>query len=336
MTERRYDLLTGQWRTFLTRRQEGTPSTDRCPLCPTKPGAPPTDVPEAAYQIVVLDNRFAALRPDPPDPSLPSTYLYRVEPSYGAAELVLYTDQHDLTFADLPVARIVRLIDVWADRYAVLGGRDEVEYVFIFENKGVETGVTMRHPHAQIYGFPDIPPAALAELVRGQRHRERYGTCVMCDVVATERADGARVLAANDHFLAYVPFAARFPYEVHIASKRHATSLLDLTDPERWSLAEMMKRVTTGFDALFDVSLPYVMSMHQAPVRGERWLAVSHLHIEFTPPNRTAETVTYLAGSEIGAQAFINDTSPEVTAGDLRRAFARASADQAFLPPEAG
>jgi UDPglucose--hexose-1-phosphate uridylyltransferase len=326
VTERRYDPLTGEWRIFAPAGLDRTSvrPSDQCPLCPTRPGGPVTEVPAPAYQIAVLDDRFPSMTAHPPAPALAGTQLYGVAPALGAAELVLYTDRHDQTFADLDVARIARLVDVWADRYAVLGSRDEIEYVFVFENKGTVLGVTLEHPHGQVFGFPDLPPAVHDELTAAQRHLEQHGTCVVCDVVAHERSDGVRVVAANEHFVAYVPFAARFPYEVHVTSTRHATSLLDLSDPERLSLAALLKQVTQGFDALFDRSLPYVMSMHQAPVRGEHWLAVSHLHLEFTPPNRTADTLKHLAGPELGARAFVNDTQPEQTAAQLRDAVHKA------------
>jgi UDPglucose--hexose-1-phosphate uridylyltransferase len=280
-------------------------------------------VPEPAYQLVVFDNRFPALSPRPPVPSVPPTGLYDVTPAVGAAEVVLYTDRHDLTFADLDPERVRRLVDVWADRYSVLGARPEIGYVLEFENKGQVIGVTLDHPHGQIYGFPEIPPRPLRELEEAARlHRER-GTCVYCDVVATEQAEGLRVLASNAHVVAFVPFAARFPYEVHVAPWRHATSLLDLTAPERDSLAALLLDVTGAYDALFGFSLPYVMAMHQAPTDDGEWLHVAHLHVEFTPPHRTADKLKYLAGAELAGGAFVNDTVPEDTASALRAALAR-------------
>jgi UDPglucose--hexose-1-phosphate uridylyltransferase len=326
MTERRWDPTLGEWRTFATHRQTRTflPAADACPLCPTRDDAASTEIPRASYQLAVFDNRFPSLSAHAPEPTVPGTSLQPVEPALGATEVVLYSDRHDTTLADMDVEHIGRLIDVWADRYAVLGARDEVAYVFVFENKGKDIGVTLDHPHGQIYGYPDIPPRPLQELLTAQRHLELHGTCVWCDAVANERAEGVRVIDVNPSWVAYVPFAARFPYEVHIVSNRHATSLLDLTDPERAMLAQTMKSVLTGFDALFGFSLPYVMSMHQAPTVDGAWLSVSHFHIELTPVHRTATRLKYLAGSELGGGAFINDTVPESTAAELRAAVARA------------
>jgi len=246
--------------------------------------------------------------------------LYPVAASAGANEVVVYSDDHRLGLAQMGVDRIARVVEVWADRYAELGSRDEVAYVFVFENRGVAVGVTLHHPHGQIYAYPEIPPRARRELDVAIAHIEDYGTCVHCDVVARERADGIRVVAHNRSFLAYVPFAARFPYEIHVASLRHAASLLDLTDPERTALAEVLQTVLRAYDALFGFPLPYVMSMHQAPTDDGEHQHVSHFHIEFTPLHRTADKLKYLAGSELGAGAFINDTAPEDTAARLRAA----------------
>ena len=325
MTERRWDPVTGEWRTFATHRQDRTflPPAEFCPLCPTRDPAAPTEVPEPSYQLVVFDNKFPSLSPSPPIPSVAPTELYDVAPAVGAAEVVLYTDRHDLTFAELDRERVTRLVDVWADRYAALGARPDVGYVFVFENKGQVIGVTLDHPHGQIYGFPDVPPRPRRELEEAARFHEDRGTCVYCDVVAHEQAEGVRVVTSNAHFVAFVPFAARFPYEVHVAPWRHATSLLDLTDPERAALASLLLDVTGAYDALFGFSLPYVMAMHQSPTDDGEWLHVSHLHVEFTPPHRTAEKLKYLAGSELAGGAFINDTVPEDTASALRSALAR-------------
>ena len=326
MSERRLDPTTREWRTFSTERQERTflPPANKCPLCPTVDPAEPTEVPVPAYEIVVFDNRFPAFQARPPAPTVEGSDLYRVEPSRGAAEVVLYSDDHDLTLADMDAEHVQRLIDVWADRYAELGSREEVGYVFVFENKGEEVGVTLHHPHGQIYAYPEIPPRARRELDVAQAHIEQFGTCVFCDVVARERADGVRLVAENASFVAFVPFAARFPYEVHLMSRRHAASLLDLTDPERASLADLLLAVVRAYDALFGFSMPYVMSMHQAPTDDGRWQPISHLHIEFTPPYRTPTKLKYLAGSELGAGAFLNDAEPEQTAAQLRAAAASA------------
>ena len=324
MSERRRDPLTGQWRTYAAHRQNRTflPPEDHCPLCPTRREDAPTEVPRAEYDLVVFDNRFPSFVADAPPPSTPPTPLYLTEPAEGASEVVLFTDDHHATLADISVEQVEKVIDVWADRYADLGARPEVAYVFVFENKGEAVGVTLHHPHGQIYAYPEIPPIPKGELDVAQAYLEAHGTCVLCDVVARERADVVRVIHQNRSFVAFVPFAARFPYEVHVVARRHATSLLDLTAPERARLAALLSAVLKGYDRLFGFSLPYVMAMHQAPTADGHWLPISHFHIEFTPLHRTATKLKYLAGSELGAGAFINDTFPERTATELRSALA--------------
>ncbi|MDQ6725415.1 MAG: galactose-1-phosphate uridylyltransferase [Actinomycetota bacterium] len=322
MTERRYDPVTGEWRMFAGHRQGRTflPPDEFCPLCPTREGHPPTEIPLPAFDVVVFENRFPALVRQPPEPSVTGSSIYPVERSAGANEVLVYSDDHHLGLAEMDTARVARIVAVWADRYAELGGRPEVAYVFIFENRGVAVGVTLHHPHGQIYAYPEIPPRVRGELDTALAHFAAHGTCVFCDVVAQERADAVRIVAENGSFVAFVPFAARFPYEIHVTSLRHAASVLDLTDPERLALAGILGEVIRGYDRLFGFPLPYVMSMHQAPTDDGDHEHVSHFHIEFTPLHRTAEKLKYLAGSELGAGAFINDTAPEDTAARLRDA----------------
>jgi UDPglucose--hexose-1-phosphate uridylyltransferase len=322
VSERRLDPTTGEWTTFARHRQDRTflPSETQCPLCPTHEGGPPTEIPRPAYDIAVFDNRFPSFMAAPPAASVPGSEGFPVEPARGAAEVVVYSDSHTLTMAAMDVERIERIIAVWADRYGELTNREEVGYVLIFENKGVEMGVTLHHPHGQIYGFPDVPPRPLRELQAARAYRKTHGTCIFCDVVAKERFDGVRVVDENPSFLAFVPFAARFPYEVHIAARRHAPSLLDLSDPERRELARLLKRVLAGYDRLFGFPMPYVMALHQAPTDQARWQMIAHFHIELYPPYRTAGKLKYLAGSELGGGAFMNDVLPEAAAAALREA----------------
>jgi UDPglucose--hexose-1-phosphate uridylyltransferase len=324
MTERRLDPLTGEWRTFATHRQDRTflPPAEDCPLCPTSDPARPTEVPWSSFDIAVFDNRFPSLTAAPPAPSIEGAGPYAVEPAAGATEVIVYSDDHSATIPTLGVERVRLLVDVWADRYAALGERDEVAYVFLFENRGEAIGVTLHHPHGQVYAYPEVPPLAARELAAARQHLDTHGTCVLCDIAAQERADGARVVAQNRSFLAFVPFAARFPFEVHVAPVRHVPSLLDLSDLERDRFAELLVEVVTTYDGLFDFPLPYVMSIHQAPTGEGDWQEISHLHVEFTPFHRTAAKLKYLAGSELGAGAFLNDVAPEQAAAALRDAAA--------------
>ncbi len=319
MSELRWNPLLGEWLATATHRQDRTflPPADHCPLCPTTPRGFPTEVPESDYDIVVFENRFPSLRSSPAEPSVSSSDLYPVRPSQGVCEVVLYSPNHNSSLSEEPVEKIHKLVRVWTARFAELAALDFVKFVFIFENKGEAIGVTLHHPHGQIYAYPFVPPRLITELTQCAAHQERTGKCLLCDILAEEMRECRRVVADNDSFMAFLPFFARWPYETHLYSKRHFQALTDMTAEEQRDLAEMLKMVLVVFDKLFDIPLPYMMVIHQRPVDGDSY-DYYHFHIEFYPPLRTANKLKYLAGSEMGAGMFINDTLPEQKAAELR------------------
>jgi UDPglucose--hexose-1-phosphate uridylyltransferase len=319
MSERRWNPILGEWVITATHRQDRTflPPAEYCPLCPTKPGGTPTEIGRSTFDIAVFDNRFPSLRPDPEPPAVEGTALTPVEPSYGACEVVVYTPDHGSTLASMPVERVRRLIAVWAHRTLVLGARHEVAYVFVFENKGEQIGVTLHHPHGQIYAYPTVPPVLVREATNAATHRTTTARCLWCDLNAQELADDRRVVARGGGWIATVPFFARWPYEVHLTPERHVGWLHELDAAEVDGLARTLLTVIRKYDGLFDISLPYIMAIHQRPTDGGDHEGY-HLHVEFYPPHRTATKLKYLAGSEAGAGAFINDTLPEDTAAVLR------------------
>lgn len=319
MSELRWNPLLGEWVATATHRQERTflPPADFCPLCPTKPGGFPTEVPESDYDIVVFQNRFPSLRPDPEPPAVEGTQLYPVRPGVGECEVVLYSPHHSGTLADEPVEQIYKLVQVWTDRFHELSAQDFADYIFIFENKGEAIGVTLHHPHGQIYAYPFIPPRVARELEQSLAHHTSTGRCLICDILTEERRDGRRIVAENDSFAAVIPSFARWPYEVHLYSSRHLQALTDMTGAEQKDLAAMLKMVMVAYDQLFDMSFPYMMVLHQRPTDGKDYDHY-HFHIEFYPPLRTQTKLKYLAGSETGAGAFINDTLAEEKAAELR------------------
>jgi UDPglucose--hexose-1-phosphate uridylyltransferase len=321
LNQLRWDPTLGEWVAYATRRQDRTflPPAEYCPLCPTKPGGFPTEIEREHFDIVVFENKFPSFAPDAGAPDEPGSALTPTAPGRGVCEVVLYSDDHDSTLAGMSERRIANLVEVWADRYRELGAREEVQYVFIFENKGEAIGVTLHHPHGQIYAFPFIPPRPAKELRAAREYREdKDGSCLHCDVLVQEHEDGRRVVAKGEHFTAFVPFYARFPFEVHVYARRCAPSIADLDADERRDLASVLKRLLVGYDALFGFSLPYMMVMHQAPTDGGNYDGIAHFHIEFYPPNRTENKLKYLAGSETGAGAFIMDVLPEKSAETLR------------------
>ncbi len=324
MSEMRWNPLLGEWVVTATHRQQRTykPPKEYCPLCPTKPGSFPTEVPSSEYEIVVFENRFPSFRSPAPPPDIEGSELYPVAPASGICEVVLYSQEHDKTLVDMPESHIERLVRVWTDRYRELGSLDGIEYVFIFENRGDAVGVTLHHPHGQIYAFPFVPPIPRKELEQAAIHREKTGRCLLCDIVAEELRAGSgrsRIVCENDDFVAYVPFFARYPFEAHIAPKAHRESLLSFTDSERRSLAAILKAQVTAYDNLFGFPLPYMMVMHQAPT-GAAPQEGAHFHIEFYPLNRSEDKLKYLAGCESGAGTFITDMAPEDQAERLRAA----------------
>jgi UDPglucose--hexose-1-phosphate uridylyltransferase len=321
LNQLRWDPTLREWVAYATHRQDRTflPPAEYCPLCPSRPGGFPTEVPREHYEIAVFENRFPSFAPNASEPDEEGSVLTPTAPGRGICEVVLYSDDHDATLATMSERRIRNLIEVWADRYSELGASEEVEYVFIFENKGEAIGVTLHHPHGQIYGYPFIPPRPAKELEAAREYRaQKEGRCLHCDLLSQEHEDARRILAKGEHFTAFIPFYAHFPYEVHIYSRRCASSIADLEGAERRDLAAVLKRLLVGYDSLFGFSLPYMMVMHQAPTDGENYDGIAHFHIEFYPPNRTADKLKYLAGSETGAGAFIMDVLPEMTAETLR------------------
>jgi UDPglucose--hexose-1-phosphate uridylyltransferase len=189
----------------------------------------------------------------------------------------------------------------------------------IFENRGVEVGVTLHHPHGQIYGYPFLPPIPALE----QEADLRLGGCAPCTLMKRELEDARRIVHQNESVVAYVPYAARWAFEVHVVMREHRPSLLASQAAELRDLAQALQAIARGYDALFDRPFPYVMVVHQAPTTAAA--ADGHLHVEFYPPLRTADKLKYLAGSEQGAGTFISDTLPEESAGMLREAIARAA-----------
>jgi UDPglucose--hexose-1-phosphate uridylyltransferase len=306
VNDQRFNELRGEQVIYAIHRQNRTflPAEDHCPLCPTPAdlrsgGATKTEIPFPAFEIAVFDNLFPAF-----------------QAPRGAAEVVVYTDSHQGSFGTLAPERAEALMWVWRHRYQELGARADVRYVLIFENRGVEVGATLHHPHGQIYGYPFLPPVPKLELAADVR----LEGCAPCALLRRELDDGRRVVYENESIVAYIPHAARWPYEAHVVMRRHRSSLLACEAAELGLLAECLQIVTRGYDSLFARPFPYVMVVHQAPTDGR---SQGHLHVEFYPPLRTADKLKHLAGSEQGAGTFVGDTLPEESAQALREAIVR-------------
>lgn len=318
MAELRFDPFTKDWVMIASNRQNRPQMPkDWCPFCPGSGKVPDH------FDVYEYDNDFPALSQNPPVPDDVATDLFKTAPSYGKCEVILYSPQHTVTLPELPVSHIKKLVDLWTERYIAMKADEKIKYVFIFENRGDVVGVTMPHPHGQIYGYSFIPKKLELELASSKEHFEKTGHCLFCDTLKDEYAAKSRIVLENDDFVAYIPFFSAYPYGMYVAAKGHKQSLDQFTETEKENLADILKKVTGTYDSLFDYHFPYMMCMHQAPVNSEDASEYFHFHIEFYPPMRSAEKQKFNASSETGAWAHCNPTAPEEKAEELRAAYQR-------------
>ncbi|MFE2916848.1 galactose-1-phosphate uridylyltransferase [Kitasatospora indigofera] len=342
--ELRLDPVLGDWVTVAAHRQGRPyrPPAGDCPLCPSR-GGRSTEIPAADYHVVVFENRFPSLStqgagraPDSPSP------LFRTEPGTGRCEVVCFTSDHDASFADLSESRAALVLDAWIDRTTELAALPGVRQVYCFENRGAEIGVTLPHPHGQIYAYPFLTPRTGKMIARAAEYRARTGRNLAEDLLAAERLDRRRLVLTGTHWTAFVPFAARWPYEVHLYPHRRVPDLPALGPAERAELPSIYLELLRRFDRLFDTPAdgedaadgngtdggadggggpapsaptPYIAAWHQAPRHGGGELS---LHLELFTIRRAANKFKFLAGVESGQDAFVNDVLPEAAARRLR------------------
>ncbi len=319
----RLDVLTGEWVTIATHRMSRThlPPADECPLCPTGRGSEPSEIPASEYDVVVFDNRFPSFAPV--QQTVPGEVdgdpLWPQRPATGRCEVVSFTSDHDTAFSALPVSRVRTVVEAWADRTAELSAQPGVEQVFPFENRGTEIGVTLEHPHGQIYAYPFVTPRTAALLTRSAAHRRRTGRDLLGDVLDAERRAGSRVVGGGEHWTAFVPAAARWPVETHLVPHRAVPDLAALRDEERAELAVVYRDLLGRLERFHgpgDERPPYIAAWHQAPVRTGRGL--TRLYLQLFSVRRAPGRLKYLAGSESGMGSWINDAAPERIAARLR------------------
>ena len=321
-SELRRDPLRDEWVTVASHRQSRThlPDSDSCPLCPSVDGRL-TEVPASDYDVAVFENRFPTFAGSAPaetiDEAPPAIDARR--PGAGRCEVVSFTPDHEASFRDLSTTRVRTVIEAWIDRTLALSAIDGVEQVFVFENCGTEIGVTITHPHGQIYGYPFLTPRTAAELRIAADHLSRTGRDLADDVLAFEIADGERIVRRTDHWTAYVPFGARWPTEVHVRPNRRVADLVELTTDERDELSDVYPDVLRRIEGVCGPEAPYIAAWQQAPVRTGRHLMA--LRLEVFSVRRAPGKLKYLAGSESAMGAFVNDVRPEDAAEALRRAW---------------
>ncbi|GIF19338.1 UDPglucose--hexose-1-phosphate uridylyltransferase [Actinoplanes tereljensis] len=314
----RYDPLVDEWVAVAAHRNTRTflPPSDACPLCPSTP-AFSSEIPAPSYDVVVFENQFPSFSDRiKPDEITSLTEMVPVRPGIGRCEVVCFTSDHNSAFGALTPERVRTVVDALADRTTEMSGITGVAQVFPFENRGVEIGVTLHHPHGQIYAYPTVPPRTQAMLGAAARYRARTGGDLYADTLAAEQKAGVRIVAANEHWTAYVPAAARWPYEVQIAPHRKVADIPELSDAERDAFGPIYLDILRRFDALFGKPMPYISAWHQAVVGEGRDLG--YLHLQLFSIRRAADKLKYLAGSESAMGAFVNDVVPEKAAETLR------------------
>lgn len=315
MAELRYNPLIKDWVMIASHRQNRPQMPkDWCPFCPGS-----GKVPEH-FTVYEYDNDFPALSQNPPIPDDVATELYKTKEAYGKCEVILYSPEHTVTLPELSVEHIRELVDLWTSRFEELRKDERIKYIFIFENRGDVVGVTMPHPHGQIYGYSYIPKKLELELASCKEYKEEKGECLICDIVKNEKEFGKRVIIENEDFITFLPFFADYPYGVYVAAKGHVQNLTQFSDRQKDNLAKILKETTGTLDSLFDYTFPYMMCMHQDPVNGEDASEYYHFHIEFYPPMRSADKQKFNASSETGAWASCNPTAPEEMAEQLKKA----------------
>ena len=265
----------------------------------------------------VFDNDMPSVSPDAPQDLQTPVGIYRNRSAQGVARVVCYSPHHSLTLAELEPSEVEGLLSVWQEQYRELGGRPEVKHVLIFENKGEAVGVSNPHPHCQIYATNFVFKFIETEARASAKHLEETGRALFKDILLAEQLDGRRIICENETAIAFMPYFARYAYEVFVAPKETHPHIAALTDRERSDLADVLRRVLIKFDNLWQIPFPYVMPLHQAPTDDEDHRGF-HFHIEFHPPLRRPNLLKYLAGPEIGGGNFLSDTAPEEKAAELR------------------
>ncbi|MEV7690567.1 galactose-1-phosphate uridylyltransferase [Streptomyces bungoensis] len=309
-SEIRRDPLLGDRVAVASHRQGRTyhPPADECPLCPTE-GDRLSEVPDSWYDVVVFENRFPSLAGDS-----------------GRCEVVCFTSDHDASFADLTEEQARLVLEAWTDRTSELSHLPSVEQVFCFENRGAEIGVTLGHPHGQIYAYPFTTPRTALMLRSLSAHKEAAGGENLFDAVLEQELAGERVVLEGEHWVAFVPYAAHWPYEVHLYPKRRVPDLLALDEAARTEFPQVYLELLRRFDRIFgegEPPTPYIAAWHQAPFGPlEEFDGVTRddfaLHLELFTIRRTSGKLKFLAGSESGMNVFINDVPPERAAERLR------------------
>ena len=313
----RWHPLRGEWVAYASHRQNRTflPPKEYNPLAPSSSEDTPTELPEGPYDVAVFENLYPTLSREPGEP--PHDLELPVAPARGQCEVVVFTQDPTTSLGALPLDHIELILQVWGRRTAELGARSDIQYVMPFENKGVEVGVTLHHPHGQIYAYSFLPPLPERELSRQRAYFEGSGRSLLRSMIEGEIEDGRRLLYEGPEAVAFVPECARYSYEVWVVPRARVGRVDELSAPQRADLARALKTVLRKYDMLWQRPFPYLLVLHQAPTDGGEH-PYAHLHLEFSPPYRSRDRLKFLAGTELGAGMFASDSLPEEKAAELR------------------
>lgn len=317
--ELRLDPILNEWVVMAAHRQGRIflPPKELCPLCPSHADLL-SEIPDSSYEVVVFDNRSPSLRAPEGDWALPDIVGTDTDPgtAAGKCEVICFTDNHGGSFGQLSERQVRTLMEAWIDRIRELSTHSYIRHIAPFENRGEEVGVTLFHPHGQIYAYSYLPPRVEKMLEVAAAHKEATGRVLFDDVVAREIRDGDRVIAQNKHWVAFVPYAARYPFEIHVAPLVPVADLASLSTEQADAFPAISIEVMRRLDGVFGIEMAYIATWHQAPVREGRDLL--RLHWQITSVRRAPGKLKYLAGSESAMGAFIMDLKPEQSAGQLR------------------
>ena len=317
--ELRLDPLLNEWVAMAAHRQGRIflPPKELCPLCPTT-GDLLTEIPESDFEVVVFDNRSPSLRPPAGDFALPDIVGSDTDEGVaaGKCEVICFTADHGGAFKSLSPQRVRTLLEAWRDRTRELSQEPFIEHIAPFENRGEEIGVTLAHPHGQIYAYSYLPPRVSKMLEVAKAHHQKTGRVLFDDVVARELRDGDRIIARNEHWVAFTPYASRYPFEIHLAPLQPVADLAELAPAACDSFPSIAIEVMQRLDGVFGIDMAYIAAWHQAPVHEGRDLL--RLHWQITSVRRAPGKLKYLAGSESAMGAFIMDMKPEQSAQQLK------------------
>ncbi|MCE5301184.1 MAG: galactokinase [Spirochaetia bacterium] len=311
MSELRYNPMLGTYTMVASGRQH-RPHMDpgKCPFCPGQGKL-------GDYDVLKYDNDFPVLSQNPQPVKGPKSKVYSAAEAYGKCEVILYSSNHKTNLYELPLQQINKIVDLWVERQNELSKDKRIKYVFQFENKGEEVGVTMFHPHGQIYAYPFVPLKIKTELDNARAYSAKNGGCMVCDMNAEESSEGTRVIYENDSFMVYLPYFTDYPYGVFISSKEHRPYLTSLSAEEKTGLADALKVVEGTFDKVYNRPFPFMMCVHQCPMNSPEYKTSQknyHLHIEFYTPLRGKDRIKFYASSESGAWAAANVMEVEQSA----------------------